>query len=273
MKNKAKLTFEMLIKEMQQVEGNEAIQIKGGITLSQLSNIVSAMNANGVTHLTSSDLEAQGTSFEALSEPNSSFNLLIGGNIVHFGPTLTTTIPSRQLTAMELEMALNQDDPRWRVTIGKLTASGISQHTNLSINPLGWLYEGTGIQVYTADFQGDVGFHINDKGQWVASAAYQVVPPNNFTNSEASGNVGIYINNELYSTFSVGQKYYPNGTIGVPGVLYISGSVNLPSWFNGTQTVEFRASVGVTSHEGTNLTGNVNASNSTTLSIAGYGVN
>lgn len=274
-KIKQALAFEQLEAEMELISISERHEVIGGMSLAQLKNIVNVMTQNGVTHLTSNDLEIQGTSFEALANytSSSSFSLKIGGTVVNFAPQLTTTVPSnfRSLTNHEVEMALNQDDPRWKISIGQMTGAGISQQMDLDVSGAGYFSPGSGVLAYGASFKGDVGFSIDQNGKWVASGVFNVTPPVSFTNVTVNGNIDIYINGSLYTSFSMVERLYPGGSYNIPGVTTISGKATLPSWFNGTQTVEFRASAGVNSYQGTNTTGHVSASKRGSLTLPGVG--
>ena len=163
------------------------------------------------------------------------------------------------------------------ITFGSLTATSVSQDMSLTQSGLlnavgGYIQEGMGVNSLMMTTSGGIGLSQNANGEWVASASFNVTPPSNFTYPDAQGNVGIYINGELVSGFSVqDSRYASNGSIYTTGSIPTSGSMSMPSWYDGTQTVEFRVEMGASSRDAAgNLLGYLGRYGSASLTVPHY---
>lgn len=111
---------------------------------------------------------------------------------------------------------------------------------------------GQGFFAGTASATGSLAVGKDSAGNWVASAGFSVVPPVSFGNYQASGNVQVYVNGALYSTFSMSDTTNPSSgqVVYAAGTVPIFGKVTLPSNFSAGSSVEFRVDIGVSTNTG-----------------------
>ena len=112
MKKPTRLSFELLHEQMEIMSAPETELVNGGLRLDQLQNILNEMNSKGITHLSSDDLAARGTSFEQLANgvPSDLPETLFEGDNSGGGFRPSTMPPTSLLedpTAKEIEWAFS----------------------------------------------------------------------------------------------------------------------------------------------------------------------
>lgn len=149
---------------------------------------------------------------------------------------------------------------------GTSSPSSFSQHMDLDNFGNYVVSSGQGFFGGTASGSGDVAVGKDSAGNWVASASFSVTPPVTFGNYQASGNVQVYVNGALYSTFSMSDTLSPSSgsVVYAAGTVPIFGKVTLPAGLSANSQVEFRVNIGVSTDSGQGFV-NINMSGSTTV--------